>query len=131
MNSVTLIGRLTADPRVSYTSGSQTAVCKFKVAIDRYTTKEKATDFIPVTVFGKQAENCERYLAKGRMVGVSGRIQTGSYEKSDGTRVFTTDVIADRVEFLNTGEKNDRHSEEKPKEDIQSAFEELDTDVPF
>ena len=102
MNSVVLIGRLTRDPEVRYISESQTAVATFTVAIDRpvRSGQEKKTDFPRVTVFGRQAENCERFLAKGRLVGIQGRIQTGSYTNKDGQTVYTTDVVADRVEFL-------------------------------
>ena len=76
MNSVVLIGRLTRDPEVRYTASTQMAVASFTVAIDRPVRAggEKQTDFPRVTVFGKQAENCEKYLAKGRLVGVQGRI---------------------------------------------------------
>ena len=103
MNSVILIGRLTRDPELRYTSGTQMAVATFTVAIDRPVRAgaEKQTDFPRVTVFGKQAENCEKYLAKGRLVGVQGRLQTGSYTNKDGVTVYTTDVVADRVEFWN------------------------------
>lgn len=101
MNSVVLIGRLTRDPEVRYTAGTQMAVCTFTVAIDRPVKagSEKQTDFPRVTCFGKQAENCERFLAKGRLVGVQGRIQTGSYTNKDGQRIYTTDVIVDEQEF--------------------------------
>lgn len=110
MNSVVLIGRLTRDPEVRYISESQMAVATFTVAIDRPTRagQEKKTDFPRVTVFGRQAENCERFLAKGRLVGVQGRIQTGSYTNKEGRTVYTTDVVADRVEFLEWGDRNDR-----------------------
>ena len=102
MNSVVLIGRLTRDPEVRYISESQMAIATFTVAIDRPTRsgQEKKTDFPRVTVFGRQAENCEKFLAKGRLVGVQGRIQTGSYTNRDGATVYTTDVVADRVDFL-------------------------------
>ena len=106
MNNVTLIGRLTKDPEVRYTT-DQTAIAKFTVAVDRY-GKEKQADFIPVTVFGKQAENCEKYLVKGRKVAIQGRIQTGSYTNRDGATVYTTDVVADRVEFLEWGDRAPR-----------------------
>jgi single-strand DNA-binding protein len=107
MNSVVLIGRLTRDPETRYTSGSQMAVCTFTIAIDRVTRQgeEKKTDFPRITVFGKQAENCERFLKKGRLVGVQGRLQTGSYTNKDGATVYTTDVVADRVEFLEWGDR--------------------------
>ena len=107
MNSVVLIGRLTRDPETRYTSGSQMAVCSFTIAIDRVTRQgeEKKTDFPRITVFGKQAENCERFMKKGRLVGVQGRLQTGSYTNKDGATVYTTDVVADRVEFLEWGDR--------------------------
>lgn len=108
MNSVQLIGRLTKDPEMRYTAG-QMAVCNFTIAIDRPTKQgeDKKTDFPRITVFGKQAENCEKYLKKGRLVGIQGRIATGSYTDKNGNVVFTTDVNADRVEFLERGEKKE------------------------
>lgn len=146
MNSVVLIGRLTKDPEVRYTA-SQMAVATFTVAIDRPVRAggEKQTDFPRITVFGRQAENCEQYLAKGRLVGVHGRIQTGSYQNKDGATVYTTDVVADRVEFLEWG---DRPSDEQiaskfiqdakkrdatadPQDDVTDGFAALDEDVPF
>lgn len=104
------IGRLTKDPEVRYISKSQMAVAAFTVAINRGKDKhgnDRGADYIPVTAFGRQAENCERYLAKGRLVGVQGRIQTGSYTNKDGATVYTTDVVADRVEFLEWGDRNE------------------------
>ena len=101
MNSVVLIGRLTRDPEVRYISESQMAIATFTVAIDRPTRsgQEKKTDFPRVTVFGRQAENCEKFLAKGRLVGVQGRIQTGSYTNRDGVKVYTTEVVVEEQEF--------------------------------
>lgn len=112
MNSVNLIGRLTRDPEVRYVPESQLAVATFTVAIDRPPRKDgaKQTDFPRITVFGKQAENCERYLAKGRLVGIQGRIQTGSYKNKEGQTVYTTDVVADRVEFLEWGDRKESPS---------------------
>ena len=83
------------------------AVCSFTITIDRVTRQgeEKKTDFPRITVFGKQAENCDRFLKKGRLVGVQGRLQTGSYTNKDGATVYTTDVVADRVEFLEWGDR--------------------------
>ena len=111
MNSVILIGNLTRDPELRYsTGGSQTAICRFTVAVnDRRRNPqtqewEDNPSFIPIVVFGKQAENCDRYLAKGRKVAVNGRIQTGSYEK-DGRTVYTTEVIANNVEFLSSAQQ--------------------------
>lgn len=105
MNSVNLIGRLTRDPEVRY-SQSNMAVARFSIAIDRPPRQDgtKETDFPNIVVFGRQAENCEKYLEKGRLVGISGRIQTGSYVNREGNRVYTTEVVANRVEFLSWGD---------------------------
>lgn len=126
MNSVVLIGRLTRDPEVRYTSDSQMAVATFTVAIDRPVKqgKEKQTDFPRITVFGKQAENCERFLVKGRLVGIQGRIQTGSYKNKEGATVYTTDVVADRVEFLEWGDKGG--DGQRSSSSIPSGFQHMD-----
>lgn len=138
MNSVVLIGRLTRDPEVRYTAGTQTAVCTFAVAIDRpvRSGEEKKTDFPRVTVFGKQAENCERFLKKGRLVAIQGRLQTGSYTNKDGATVYTTDVIADRVEFLEWGDKNPSSGfDDNPgsfNQDVApDGFTAIEEDIPF
>lgn len=143
MNSVILIGRLTRDPEVRYTSGSQMAVASFTVAIDRPVRAggEKQTDFPRITVFGKQAENCEKYLTKGRLVGVQGRLQTGSYQNKDGATIYTTDVVADRVEFLEWGDKpqgggsapreNTSSQGQGPAAEMPDSFQAIDEDVPF
>ena len=107
MNNVALIGRLTRDPEVRYTSGTQMAVARFTIAVDRQFKRdgEPTADFIPIVAFGKTAELCERYISKGRQVAVEGRIQTGSYTNKDGNKVYTTDVVANRVEFLEWGDR--------------------------
>ena len=97
MNDVKLIGRMVKKPELEYTAGN-TPVTKFTIAVDRK-KKEDGADFIRITVFGKQAENICRYLDKGRQIAVNGSIKTGSYQK-DGKTIYTTDIIADRVEFL-------------------------------
>lgn len=110
MNSVILIGRLTKHPEISYTPNTQTAVCRFSIAVDRPKKQgeDQGADFIRITVWGKQAENCNNYLDKGRQVAVQGHIQTGSYKNQEGVTVYTTDVVADRVEFL--GSTGDGHN---------------------
>lgn len=131
MNNVVLIGRLTRDPDVRYNPNTQLAVATFTVAIDRPVRAgaEKQTDFPRVTVFGRQAENCERFLAKGLLVGIQGRIQTGSYTNKDGGTTYTTDVIADRVEFL---EWKDRNKPAQPPADYApEGFSVMDEDMPF
>lgn len=147
MNCVAIIGRLTKDPEIRYVSNNQMAVATFTVAINRPVKEgqEKKADFPRVTAFGRQAENCERYLAKGRLVGVQGRIQTGSYTNKDGQTVYTTDVVADRVEFLEWGDRNDRPAggvprpaaqsqpaQQNARQDIPEGFIAIDDeDIPF
>ena len=104
MNEVVLIGRLVRDPEIRYTN-SQMAICTFTLAVDRPYSRNRqegapTADFIRITVWDRQAENCSRYLTKGRQVAVQGRIQTGSYVNRDGQTVYTTDVVANRVEFI-------------------------------
>ncbi len=105
LNKVALVGRLTKDPEMRYTANNQTPVAKFTVAVTRTFKKEGQpdADFIPVVVWGKQAENCGRYIAKGRLVAVSGRLQTRSWDDQDGKRHYATEVIADEVDFLDRG----------------------------
>ena len=105
MNSVVLIGRLARDPELSYTPNTQTAVCRFTLAVDRPRRQgeDQGADFLRITVFGRQAETCDRYLSKGRQAAIHGRIETGSYKNREGVTVYTTDIIADRVEFLGSG----------------------------
>ena len=109
MNKVVIIGNLTKDPETRYTTGENpTAVCRFTVAVNEKRknpqTKEweDSPSFIPVTVFGKQGENCDKYLSKGSKAAVEGRIQTGSYTNKEGQKVFTTEVVASTVEFLSS-----------------------------
>lgn len=96
MNRVDIVGRLTRDVEVRY--AGDTAVARFNVAVDRKGKKGEA-DFISCVSFGKTAEFLEKYFKKGMRIGLSGRIQTGSYEK-DGQKIYTTDVVAEEVEFV-------------------------------
>lgn len=158
MNSVILIGRLTRDPELRYTPNTQTAVAHFTLAIDRpaQSGQERQADFIRITVFGKQAETVDRYLSKGSQAAVSGRIQTGQYKDKNGQTVYTTDVIANRVEFLgsrNNGGGNNNNNgggfQNAPQQnqsapapqqddfgsqnqnDFPDAFQAADDDIPF
>ncbi len=105
MNDVNLVGRLTKDPAMGM--AGETTTCTFTLAIDRPVGagKEKKTDFPRIVVFGNQAENCGKFLVKGRLAGVTGSIQTGDYKDKEGKTVYTTDVVANRVEFYEWGEK--------------------------
>ena len=109
LNKVVLIGRLTKDPELRYTP-TGVPVTTFFLAVQRnYTNSqgEREADFIPITVWRGAAESCAKYLAKGRLVAVAGRIQTGSYETPDGQRRYTTEVVADEVRFLEWGDKGE------------------------
>jgi len=99
MNKVVLIGRLTADPNLSYAAGTGTAVCRFTLAVTRPFKKDEA-DFINCVAFNKTAETIGQYLVKGRQIAVSGNIRTGSYEAQDGTKRYTTDVVVETFEFI-------------------------------
>lgn len=103
MNKVALIGRLTKDPDLRFTPGSGAAVTTLTLAIDKFVKGEKQTDFVPVVVWGKQAESTANYMSKGSQVAISGRIQTRSYDAKDGTKRYVTEVVADQfggVEFI-------------------------------
>jgi single-strand DNA-binding protein len=106
MNKVVLIGRLTKDPELKFTPGSGNAVATFTVAVDRRLANKdgvREADFIPIVVWGKQAESTANYMSKGKLIGISGRIQTRSYDAKDGTKRYVTEVVAEEVQFLEWG----------------------------
>lgn len=141
MNCVQLIGRLTKNPETRYSG--ETAVCHFTLAVNRQRSRdgEQQADFIRIVTFGKQAETVERYLSKGRQVAVNGRIQTGAYKDKDGRTVYTTDVIANNVEFLGGRQENHgggyesgRSQESIGQGDLPTGFSEVwgnEDDLPF
>jgi len=118
MNNVVLIGRLTKQPEQSFTKDGM-EVCKFTLAVDR--EFKEGTDFIRVTAFAKTAEVGNRYLGKGSQTAIKGRIQTGSYKDREGKTVYTTDIIADRIEFV--GGRKEREED--------TGFTEDTSDIPF
>ena len=139
MNNVTLVGRFTKDPDVRYTDGG-TSISRFTIAVDRRFKKdgEQNADFINCVAFGKTAEFIEKYFKKGMRVGITGRIQTGSYEDKDGKKVYTTDVIAENVEFVESKNSSDseqqdsRHTPINASADGFSVFEDVDGEpLPF
>lgn len=123
MNRVCLIGRLTTKPELRYTT-SNIACTNITIAIDRNYGEEKKADFINVVVWRKQAENVCKYLDKGSLVSVEGRLQQNSYEDRDGNRRYKVDVVADNIQFLNTKSKNTKSvvEEKKVEEDPFSDF---------
>jgi single-strand DNA-binding protein len=106
VNKVILVGNLGADPELKYTPSSR-PLCNLRIATtdvfkDKSGQRQERTEWHRVTVWGDQAENCNKYLSKGRSVYIEGRLQTRSYDK-DGQKHYATDVVADRVVFLGSG----------------------------
>lgn len=103
MNKAILIGRLTRDPELRYTSSNR-AVCQFTIAIDRPFTNQatgnREADFINIVAWDKTGENVGKYMTKGRLIAVEGRIQTRNYDNNEGRKVYVTEVIASNVQFL-------------------------------
>ena len=126
MNNVVLIGRLTKEPEVRYKD--DLAIARFNLAVNRMPSKkgeDRGADFIGIIAFGRSAENCEKFLKKGSQIAIQGRIQSGTYTKKDGETAYRTDVIADRIKFLDTKTK-------VVKEDLDAPDEEAtDEDIPF
>ena len=126
MNNVSLIGRLTRDPELRYTQ-SGVAVVRFNVAVDRRMSKQRkreaeaanqpTADFISCVAFGKTSELIANYFNKGNRIGLEGRIQTGSYDKPDGTRVYTTDVVVNRVHFIESRSESQTY-QRRPQEGV-------------
>lgn len=143
MNSVSLMGRLTRDPEVRYTANTQMANARFVVAVNRKLSKEKrqeaenngypTADFISCVAWGKTAENIDNYLKKGQRIAVSGHIQTGSYENQQGQRIYTTDVVVDSFDFVesNSSSTNTNQGYSNPADLGMSGQESFDSDLPF
>lgn len=133
MNKVELIGRLVADPDVKYSAGENpTCVARFRIAVDRRFKKdnEQTADFISCVSFGKTGEFIEKYFAKGMRIGLCGRIQTGSYEK-DGQKVYTTDVVAEEVEFVESKGSSESAATTKKEDEFMVIDEGTISDLPF
>lgn len=147
MNQVVLVGRLARDPDVRYNPNG-TAVARFTVAVDRRFKREgqPEADFISCVAFGKQGEFIEKYFNKGKLIGLTGSIQTGSYTNKDGQKVYTTDVVADSVEFVGSKSESEggarggqsyepRHNDapsEGGNDDMPAGFQSIEEDdMPF
>lgn len=131
MNTAILIGRLTADPEIR-TTNSGLNYCRFTVAVDRYTKGEdKKTDFINCVAWRQTAEFVERYFSKGKMIAVQGSIQTGSYTNKDGVKVYTTDVLVDKVHFCGDKGSVTNQSAAAAVDNVYSESSPTDDDLPF
>lgn len=130
MNKVILIGRISNEPEIRYTQNSK-AIATFNIAVDRGKDKDGnklGADFPRVIAFGKTAESIERYSGKGMRIAVEGKIRTGNYTNASGDKVYTTDINAERVEFLDFKETK----KDKPFDwNINTGFEAVDDDLPF
>lgn len=144
MNKVILVGRLTRDPEVKNTTSGK-AVAGFTLAVDRrFKNKDgqKEADFVPIVVWGKQAEFAGQYLSKGSQIGVSGRLQVRSYDAQDGQRRYVTEVVADEITFLstkkdgNSNNANTQQSSDSTNMSVMGLDEDFhlmadDDDIPF
>ena len=132
MNKAFLVGRLTKDPELRYLSDN-TPVVNFTIAINRTFANqsgEKQADFINIVVWRKQAENIKKYVAKGSLVGIDGRIQSRSYDNQEGKKVYITEVVADKVQFLDS--KGQRENSISPQDFVSQDITTTNiSDEPF
>ena len=147
MNRVILIGRLTRDPDMRYSTGENaTAVARYTLAVDRRFRRdaEQNADFIGCVAFGRSAEFAEKYLRKGMKIAVVGRIQTGSYTNREGNKVYTTDVVVEDHEFVESKGASETtggsYSEAPPTEEAPEGVSDdgfmnipdgIDEELPF
>jgi len=124
MNKVILMGRLTKNPELRYTTNNNTAVCSFTLAINRRFAKEEEqkADFIPIIAWSKLAEFCEKYFQKGIQVAVVGRIQTRTWDDNEGKKHYATEVIAEEAYFADSKKSGNQNGS------LESSDEE---DLPF
>ena len=130
MNKVILIGRLTRDPEIRYTPESM-AIARFSIAVDRKYKQDggQAADFPSIVAFSKTAEFVEKYFFKGMKVAIEGHLQTGSYTDRDGNRHYTTDVIAENVEFAES--KKAAGNDETTNDGFMNVPDFMDEELPF
>lgn len=127
MNKVILIGRLTIDPEVRYSG--ETVISRFSLAVDRKYKKDggQEADFPSVVAFGKTAEFTEKYFHKGMKIALTGRLQTGNYTDKNGVKHYTTDVIAEEVEFAESKKTN----ENKANDGFMEIPKDIENELPF
>lgn len=144
MNKAILIGRLTREPEIRYSSGENSiAIARYTLAVDRkYNREEQSADFLNCVAFGKAAEFAEKYFHKGTKIAITGHIQTGSYTNKDGVKVYTTDIIIEEQEFAESkkgsstenGEYADGGSRTEPSvsdEGFMNIPDDIDEELPF
>ena len=131
MNTVILIGRMTKDPELRYSQAAEpVAICRFNLAVDRR-GKDKGADFPSCIAFGKNAENINKFFKKGNKIAIEGRIQTGNYTDKNGNKVYTTDVIVEGWEFVESGNKEETPAPaETANDDFMNIADGID-ELPF
>ena len=132
MNKVILIGRLTRDPEVRYSQG-ETPLARYTLAVDRKFRREEeqSADFISCVAFGKMGEHVEKYYYQGLKVAVTGRIQTGSYINKDGVKVYTTEVVVEEQEFVESKGSNDKSQGNLLQKQEEGFLDVSDEELPF
>ena len=137
MNKVIIIGRFTRDPEIKYTTGENaTATARFSLAVNRRFKNKEGNydaDFINCVAFGKTAEFIEKYFTKGMAIGITGRIQTVSYTNKEGKKVYTTDVVVEETEFVESKNKGTSDNVPNNNANSNSDFEEVisEDEMPF
>ena len=137
MNKVVIIGRFTRDPEIKYTTGENaTATARFSLAVNRRFKNKEGNydaDFINCVAFGKTAEFIEKYFTKGMAIGITGRIQTGNYTNKEGQKVYTTDVVVEETEFVESKNKGTSDNVPNNNANSNSDFEEVisEDEMPF
>ena len=137
MNKVIIIGRFTRDPEIKYSTGENaTATARFSLAVNRRFKNKEGNydaDFINCVAFGKTAEFIEKYFTKGMAIGITGHIQTGSYTNKEGQKVYTTDVVVEETEFVESKNKGASDNVPNNNANSNSDFEEVisEDEMPF
>ena len=135
MNKSVLIGRMCADAEVKQTPGNGTAVATFNMAVNRRFKKEgqPEADFVPIVIWGKQAESTATHMKKGRMISIAGRIATRNYESKDGSgKRYVTEVIAEEVDFIDWGGNKKDNAAATNNSEFGSDVTPIDDgDIPF
>lgn len=140
MNKVYEIGRLTSDPEVRYSQVNEAmAIARYTLAVDRKYKREgePTADFISCVALGKQGEFAEKYLHKGMKIAIVGRIQTGSYTNKEGQKIYTTDVLVEEHEFVESRNSStqspteEAHTEDSHSDGFMNIPDGIDEELPF
>ena len=138
MNKVIISGNLGKDPEVRYSTDNQKAICRFTVAVNEGYGDKQQTMWVNIVSFGKTAENCGKFLKKGRKVLADGRLQIRDYQKQDGTKGTSVEVVANNIEFLNVqseakpfGKPTQWAEQKPPQQQAMPGFMQVNEEIPF